>query len=106
MSFSFKFLCQILKLSRLINSLERERTLVLAEKGAQKGDEMATSQKCLQNGFENGIRSEKIEKVEIRGKVSSDIDVIHAKEGFQFIGTMNPGGDYGKKGTLCLTRAL
>ena len=53
-------------LERLNSVLERERTLVLAEKGT--------------------IDSE-----------TTKIEVLRPSKGFQFVGTMNPGGDYGKK---------
>ena len=54
-------------LERLNSVLEPERTLVLAEKGA--------------------------------GELTSgeDVDVLVAHEDFKIIGTMNPGGDFGKK---------
>ena len=56
-------------LERLNSVLERERTLFLAEKGT------------IENGSEGGTVAE----------------VLKPTKGFQFIGTMNPGGDYGKK---------
>ena len=56
-------------LERLNSVLERERTLFLAEKGT------------IENGSEGGAVAE----------------VLKPTKGFQFIGTMNPGGDYGKK---------
>ena len=56
-------------LERLNSVLERERTLFLAEKGT------------IENGSEGGAVAE----------------VLKPTNGFQFIGTMNPGGDYGKK---------
>jgi midasin (ATPase involved in ribosome maturation) len=55
-------------LERLNSVLERERTLVLAEKGI----------------------------TDVADKDSA-LDILTATAGFQFIGTMNPGGDYGKK---------
>ncbi|XP_045137299.1 midasin-like isoform X1 [Portunus trituberculatus] len=55
-------------LERLNSVLEPERMLVLAEKGA-----------------------------DIEGSANSSPDIIFAHENFRFIGTMNPGGDYGKK---------
>ena len=55
-------------LERLNSVLEPERMLVLAEKGADLG-----------------------------GNISSSPDIIFAHENFRLIGTMNPGGDYGKK---------
>ncbi|KAK8382570.1 hypothetical protein O3P69_015426 [Scylla paramamosain] len=55
-------------LERLNSVLEPERMLVLAEKGA-----------------------------DIEGSASSSPDIIFAHENFRLIGTMNPGGDYGKK---------
>ena len=54
-------------LERLNSVLEQERTLVLAEKGIEDDSQLAS------------------------------VDVLTANDGFQFIGTMNPGGDYGKK---------
>ena len=54
-------------LERLNSVLEPERTLVLAEKGG-------------------GGHSAK-----------DDIDVLVAHKDFKIIGTMNPGGDFGKK---------
>ena len=54
-------------LERLNSVLEPERTLVLAEKGS-------------------GGHS-----------VGEDVDVLVAHKDFKIIGTMNPGGDFGKK---------
>ncbi|KAK8720293.1 hypothetical protein OTU49_013436 [Cherax quadricarinatus] len=54
-------------LERLNSVLEPERILVLAEKGTDAG-----------------------------GDVGS-LEIIHAHDQFRLIGTMNPGGDYGKK---------
>ncbi|XP_069167675.1 LOW QUALITY PROTEIN: midasin-like [Procambarus clarkii] len=54
-------------LERLNSVLEPERVLVLAEKGTDDG-----------------------------GDISS-LEVIYAQDQFRLIGTMNPGGDYGKK---------
>ncbi|XP_066999962.2 midasin [Anabrus simplex] len=56
-------------LERLNSLLEPERTLLLAEKGS---DGLGTDQ-------------------------SDSSCVVVAQEAFRFIGTMNPGGDYGKK---------
>jgi midasin len=55
-------------LERLNSVLEPERTLILAEKGS-------SSDSAFQQ----------------------DLDLIVAREGFQLLATMNPGGDYGKK---------
>ena len=55
-------------LERLNSVLEPERTLILAEKGS-------SSDSTFQQ----------------------DLDLIVAREGFQLLATMNPGGDYGKK---------
>ena len=54
-------------LERLNSVLEPERTLLLAEKGG-------------------GGHS-----------VEEDVDVLVAHKDFKIIGTMNPGGDFGKK---------
>lgn len=54
-------------LERLNSVLEPERTLVLAEKGG------------------GGLSS------------SEDVDMLVAQRDFKIIGTMNPGGDFGKK---------
>lgn len=54
-------------LERLNSVLEPERTLVLAEKG----------------GGGNSVRE--------------DVDELVAHKDFKIIGTMNPGGDFGKK---------
>ena len=55
-------------LERLNSVLERERTLVVAEKGIEDAENRLSS-----------------------------VETLTANDGFQFIGTMNPGGDYGKK---------
>ncbi|XP_067631338.1 midasin isoform X2 [Eurosta solidaginis] len=62
-------------LERLNCILEPERTVLLAEKGgvAAEGD-LAANATDFVNDF-----------------------VVQAKEGFQFLATMNPGGDFGKK---------
>lgn len=54
-------------LERLNSLLEPERTLLIAEKAI-----------ALENGGENS-------------------ELVIAHENFRFVGTMNPGGDYGKK---------
>ena len=54
-------------LERLNSVLEPERTLLLAEKGG--------------GGLTSG----------------EDVDVLVAHQDFKIIGTMNPGGDFGKK---------
>ena len=55
-------------LERLNSVLEPERTLILAEKGSSDDSD-----------------------------AQQDIHSIVAKDGFQLLATMNPGGDYGKK---------
>ena len=55
-------------LERLNSVLEPERTLIVAEKGSHN-----------------------------HGGFQQDLDLIVAIDGFQFLATMNPGGDYGKK---------
>ncbi|KAK3754826.1 hypothetical protein QZH41_002147 [Actinostola sp. cb2023] len=55
-------------LERLNSVLEPERTLVLAEKGSEGG-----------------------------GVNDKDVDIIVASGQFRVVGTMNPGGDFGKK---------
>uniref|UniRef100_A0A182WJD3 Midasin n=1 Tax=Anopheles minimus TaxID=112268 RepID=A0A182WJD3_9DIPT len=65
-------------LERLNCVLEPERTLLLAEKGGISSGPIA-----------DGISRE--------GQQNNDGFVITAREGFQFLATMNPGGDFGKK---------
>ncbi|XP_040154882.1 midasin [Anopheles arabiensis] len=65
-------------LERLNCVLEPERTLLLAEKGG-----VATG------AIADGTTPE--------GKQTNDGFVITATKGFQFLATMNPGGDFGKK---------
>lgn len=60
-------------LERLNSVLEPERTLVLAEKGSDGGD-----------------------------PVGEDVAMLVAHKDFKIIGTMNPGGDFGKKEVRCV----
>ena len=60
-------------LERLNSVLEPERTLVLAEKGGGGGD-----------------------------PAGEDVDMLVAHRDFKIIGTMNPGGDFGKKEVGCV----
>ncbi|XP_058121933.1 midasin [Anopheles ziemanni] len=61
-------------LERLNCVLEPERTLLLAEKGGLSASSGTDGNTLIDEGF-----------------------VITATEGFQFLATMNPGGDFGKK---------
>uniref|UniRef100_A0A182SC78 AAA+ ATPase domain-containing protein n=1 Tax=Anopheles maculatus TaxID=74869 RepID=A0A182SC78_9DIPT len=61
-------------LERLNCLLEPERTLLLAEKGGVSTGAIADEVSTNNDGF-----------------------VITARDGFQFLATMNPGGDFGKK---------
>uniref|UniRef100_A0A182LZE9 DNA methyltransferase 1-associated protein 1 n=1 Tax=Anopheles culicifacies TaxID=139723 RepID=A0A182LZE9_9DIPT len=65
-------------LERLNCVLEPERTLLLAEKGGVSSGSIADG--TTRDGMQN-----------------NDGFVITASEGFQFLATMNPGGDFGKK---------
>ena len=64
-------------LERLNSVLEPERTLVLAEKGSDGGD-----------------------------PVGEDVAMLVAHKDFKIIGTMNPGGDFGKKEVRCVRSLL
>ncbi|XP_049297646.1 midasin [Anopheles funestus] len=65
-------------LERLNCVLEPERTLLLAEKGGVSSGAIV-----------DGISRE--------GEHNNDGFLITARDGFQFLATMNPGGDFGKK---------
>ncbi|EDW01516.1 GH20407 [Drosophila grimshawi] len=61
-------------LERLNCILEPERSVLLAEKGGVVEEDVTVSESNLNKDF-----------------------IVQAKSGFQFLATMNPGGDFGKK---------